>query len=432
MDKVILQHLISVPEKVLFTNMALTSEVYESYRYCFIKENNLKRSCLMKYKPSFCPNPFCPMHEQRSPNKLTSLKQKKWYVLKGYRYILNGQAVQRYQCKICRKGFSDRTFSINYWEKKHIDYNRLLFMLISCMGLRAVSRAFKCSPRTIENKLSRLTRQAVAVNSILREYVDLREDLSADGFESYTVSQYFPNNFNLLVGKDSQFVYFFNFSQLRRKGHMTEAQRCKAETLKKLVPIASGEVKNRFAELTDEVVRLQYKSRYKQNLLIDTDEKKEYAAELLQARYAMREKSEGFRLIHRRTSSRRPRTRFNPLFPVNYLDREIRKDLAEHVRESTRFGRNVNSALGRMELYLFYHNYLKPFRINRKKRIFGTHAEAAGLNIKMIEKLLTQWMKRRYFKSHLKLDLHAEKVWRRAYSTPGNLFMDILPAYVFS
>jgi hypothetical protein len=38
----------------------------------------------------------------------------------------------------------------------------------------------------------------------------LREDLAADGFESFNGSQYFPNNFNILVGKRSQCKHSLN------------------------------------------------------------------------------------------------------------------------------------------------------------------------------------------------------------------------------
>jgi len=386
----------------------------------------------MKQEPPFCPNTFCSFHHPSKSNVAYRIEQKKWYIRKGWRPLVNGQRIQRYQCKNCNRIFSDRTFSIDYWEKRHLDYKKLLMMLVSCMSLRSLSRIFICSPKTIENKLNRLTRQAIAAHSLLKDQLDLQENLTADGFESFTVSQYFPNNFNLLVGKNSQFVYNFNYSQLRRKGRMTEAQRSRSEKLKKEVPIASGEIINRFAELIDEALRLQRRSSNKHQLKIYTDEREEYASILSRSKFGLRSKSQGFRVFHHRTNSREPRNRSNPLFSVNYIDREIRKDLAEHVRESTRFGKNVNSAVCRMELYLFYHNYIKPFRINRRLRVYNTHAEAAGIQNKKIKKIMHMWIKRRFFLSHTELDLHSQKVWFRAYSTPGKWFTDVLPNYVFA
>ena len=44
-------------------------------------------------------------------------------------------------------------------------------------------------------------------------------------------------------------------------------------------------------------------------------------------------------------SGKAARTKNNRLFAVNYLDREIRKDNASHVRETVQFSRNGNSRM---------------------------------------------------------------------------------------
>jgi len=386
----------------------------------------------MSHSPPFCPNPFCPLHDPHQAGRAAGAMNRSWYLRKGWRFNAHAQRVQRYQCRRCRRYFSDRTFHIDYWGKRQLDYRRLLTMMSSCMSLRAMARAFHCAPKTVDNKLSRLTRQAVAVHTLLTEGKSLQEDLIADGFESFTVSQYFPNNFNLLAGEGSQFLYYFNYAQLRRKGRMRDSQKRRAESLRKKVPIADRQILTRFAELIIEAVKLQRNSPPRSLLRIHTDEKTEYALVLSQGSFGFRDRKEGYRIIHQRTSSRQRRDTSNPLFSVNYMDREIRKDLAEHVRQSTRFGRNVNSAVGRMELYLFYHNFLKPFRLNKRRRTYRTHAEAAGFERANIDRLLGMWMRRRFFKTHLRLDLHHEKVWRRAYSTPGKLLTDVVAQYVYA
>ena len=72
------------------------------------------------------------------------------------------------------------------------------------------------------------------------------------------------------------------------------------------------------------------------------------------------------------------RDRRNPLFPVNYIDRELRKDLAEHVRETVRFARNVNHCMERLWVYLLDHNVYKRFRINDRVGVERSHADEAG------------------------------------------------------
>lgn len=384
-----------------------------------------------KQLPPFCPNPACRLHHRQTIKHLTG-KARRWAHRKGYRFLRSGKAVQKFRCTRCGSHFSSRSFSIDYWEKRHLDYHRLLYMLVSSMSLRSIARALHCSMNTVVNKIERMTRQALAVQAQLAEELTLSEDLAADGFESFAVSQYFPNNFNLLVGTRSQFVYAMSYSQLRRKGRMTALQKQRAAELRASVPISAQEIANGFSLLVEQAVRFQQRPDGKKSVTLITDEKPDYVPVLSDAVYGWNDRSCGFRIHHHQVSGKLRRDRSNPLFPVNYMDREIRKDLAEHVRESTRYARNVNSSVGRMELYLFYHNFLKPFRINGCESRFRTHAEAAGISVKRSGQLLYRWLTRRFFKSHLHLEVHQEKVWRRAYSTPGKLQMDSLPAYVFA
>ena len=60
---------------------------------------------------------------------------------------------------------------------------------------------------------------------------EIKEQLVVDGFETFEYSQYFPYHFNLAVGKESQMLYFFTHSPLRRKGSMTAAQKVRRKEL---------------------------------------------------------------------------------------------------------------------------------------------------------------------------------------------------------
>ena len=84
-------------------------------------------------------------------------------------------------------------------------------------------------------------------------------------------------------------------------------------------------------------------------------------------------------MIHMTVNSKLPRTVFNPLFPSNYVDRELRKDQAAHRRETTCFGRNVANGLARMACYLGWHNYSKRYLIKARVHDRRTHAAAAGI-----------------------------------------------------
>src|SRR6056297_1148452 len=68
-----------------------------------------------------------------------------------------------------------------------------------------------------------------AFQAELTQDLGLTEDVAADGIESFVEDQYQPNNINLLVGSNSQFLYDFDYAHLRRKGCMTEYQKQQRE-----------------------------------------------------------------------------------------------------------------------------------------------------------------------------------------------------------
>lgn len=385
------------------------------------------------FRPPFCPHSTCSHHDPavaRGESRPAMLKNR-WYKNSGVRYLKSGQPVQMFTCKRCGRGFSTRTFSVDYWEKRHLDYPRLILMATSCMSVRAMGRACKCSPKTVDNKLGRLSRQAIGVTAKLMLITRLRENLAADGFESFNGSQYFPNNFNILVGKVSQFLYFVNYSQLRRKGQMTDYQKLKAQVLRKDASIPPFQISLRFAELVDEIVRLQGMPEARRVLRIYTDEKAEYAAILKAMEHGGRDPAEGYSITHVTICGKDHRGLNNELFPVNYMDREFRKDLAEHVRETTRFGRNVSNSVERMEIYRVHHNCIKKFRINTRDRVWETHAEAAGFDLQEVNNIMVKWTKRRVFYSHLELDMHLGKAWGHGYFSPRKQAMDYVPAFIY-
>ena len=162
--------------------------------------------------PPFCPNPACTNHHH--PPK------RKWFWKSGQYRTHTFGSIQRFICLSCFCRFSSQTFSIDYFAKKKINYHTIDKQLRSTGSIRDISRDLSCSTDTVLNRISRLAKNAIAVHSSLCATATYSEDLVADGFESFCVSQYFPNNITLLAGKESQYLYFANYCTLRRKGRM--------------------------------------------------------------------------------------------------------------------------------------------------------------------------------------------------------------------
>jgi transposase-like protein len=369
----------------------------------------------MKHPP-FCPNPDCKHHQLQE-------KKNGWFYHDGDFPLNDGKRIKRFRCKSCKKRFSENTFSLSYFLKKKGSFDYVFKQLKSTAGIRDISRDLKISPASVLLRIGRLARQSVSIHLTLRDRIELQEHLIADGFESFVVSQYFPNNINLLAGKNSQYLYSFDYSHLSRKGRMTSSQKRKNKRLKERFKLGTS-VATSFGRICHSVSHLLWRSRIGP-LILYTDKKNEYR-DVIKDFFFPKE------IQHIRISSKLARTTSNDLFSVNYLDREIRKALAEHVRETMRFGRNVNNMMERLAVYSLYHNYIKAYRINRKDDDYRdrTHAEAAGIDKKEIQKeLKTLFTQRRFLTRTPGIETQDLLLWKRCHVTPLNDTYQNVPAF---
>ena len=372
------------------------------------------------FRPPFCPNSECGNHYSHLPPT-------GWYVKNGnYQSRLFGR-IQRFRCRRCGTGFSAQTFSLDFCVKRKLSYRTVFSHLVTSSGIRDTARLLKVSPTTITNRITRLARQAVAVHSSLSSEVRLQEDLSADGFESFVYSQYFPNNIHLLVGKESQFWFALDYAHLRRKGRMTEYQKRKNEELQARFKLHRRSIYRSYQELVRTTLDLQERSG-RPSVRLFTDEHRQYARV-----YRDLSTDEKRRIQHRRISSRLPRTLHNDLFSVNYLDREIRKDNSDHTRETVQFARNASNCMERLAVYRFYHNYCKPYRIAKQQLSSVTHAEQAGIPAGRIRaEMKSFFTRRRFFRRVNGMSVSDCMIWLRSIVTPMKLTAEYLPAYAYS
>jgi hypothetical protein len=359
--------------------------------------------------PPFCPYKACLCHAH--PPKA------RWWRRFGFHPTHCFGDVPRFQCLSCGRTFSTQTFSTDYYAKRKIDYRRLEELLSSSMSVRSLARSFGCSCGSILNRSDRLARQAIAAHAELRPHAGRYEDVCIDGFVGFDRSQYFPNNITLSITADSRYVLSFTHATLRRSGTMHPAQKQRRDQLYRGLEFERRALERSFAQLLDELER-DRPPRLHKPLVIITDEKLEYERAFV-AHRLFRFQDEERRVARRRVNSKLPRTSYNPLFPSNYLDREIRKDQATHRRESTCFGRNVANGLSRLACYLGWHNYKKRFLIKAPVEDTRTHGEEAGVPTRAIELVRETLFTCRAFLSLIKLDEVEERIWKKAFPTPG-------------
>ena len=370
--------------------------------------------------PPFCPNKACSNYHHPQDHGT------RWFYKRGFYHRKNGMAIRRFECRSCGHSFSSRTFSIDYRTNKHISYHRLFTHLITCSGIRDMARDLNVAPTTVINRISRLSRQCQAVHHVLSSRILLAEELAADGFESFTVSQYFPNNIHLLAGTTSQFWYATDYAHLRRKGRMTEGQKARNKLLQQAFFSGRTTIYRSFSRIVEAIERLA-QTDSTTVVTLHTDEHIQYRRVLAAMTPNLR-----VPIRHVTIASTQPRTVRNNLFAVNYLDREIRKDCAAHVRETMKYARNVSTCLERLAIYRFYHNYLKPFRVDEAEYRTVSHGMMAGLDGREIAGEVKTLFTRRRFLYHLRSFSFSEAlVWLRGVATPLKRHAEYLPAYAW-
>ena len=375
----------------------------------------------MSRRPTCCPDPECELHTKGA-------KPAKWYGKDGTYETKAFGTVQRYLCKYCGKRFSEQTFALDYYAKKKLDYHTIFRQVITTGSTRDIARELGVSPATVANRISRLSRNSLAVLEGLKARMALREAFVADGFESFAVSQYFPDNINLLLGKESQYVWYVNYVTLRRKGRMRDDQKKKREELEKRFRPFPGALTAQFRLLLEEAVSIADRSG--KTLRLYTDEKKEYtraAADIPVLRKWQKER----RYQHIRISSKKARTLRNNLFSANYFDRELRKDQANHVRETVCFTRNVNNGMERLMIYVLYHNHCKDYREGDAEYKGVTHGQVAGVSGSREKDALRYFFTRRVFLSLEPVTGEARRLWVRGLITPLKQGREYVPNYAF-
>jgi transposase-like protein len=372
-----------------------------------------------------CPNKDCENHQNPSNNA-------DWYTKAGsYRTKVNGKQ-PRFLCRKCKRSFTSRTFSIDYFAKKKIDYQELLNQQISASGINDMARKFHCNTETVQNRIRRLSHQLQGAMALYLHDHKIQENLAADGLESFVESQFFPTNINLLVGKKSQFIYFIDSYYFKRKGAMTAEQKIVKKELYQTAYFEERTPSKSFDQLLDHVERI-WDKKEKKSLILDTDENPIYQWSC-KRHEGLKKAMESKEFLHRLTNSKVERNTDNKLFPCNYCDRMVRKDLAEHVRETVQFARDHNCSMERFTLYQFWLNFMKPYRIKPKKEgMAKTHAEAAKIPLKKREAVLKRAFKG--FRVELeeveeKLTPYSKRLWVNSLPTPTGKQNRWLPKFM--
>lgn len=228
----------------------------------------------------------------------------------------------------------------------------------------------------VRGRKAKMNRWGLLKHAKFLEQVTVEEPIVYDGLENFAYSQYDPNNINQAIGKDSFFVYDFNFSPLNRKGKMTSAQVKKKEKIEKKfgryptdgLRTSTRRVFERLLKRTENGLRLHSDEHFQYRRVVEVDLK-------------------GAKITHLKTSSKIIRNYQNPLFAVNYFDLQIRQETASFRRETIAFSKHSIAMLESYFLYVLYRNYMRPKFFKTPLRD-PRSAESPGMRIGLTKKIL--------------------------------------------
>ena len=366
--------------------------------------------------PPHCTNPECPNFH--SPPKY------RWFVRYGhYRTKLQGM-VPRFRCGCCRHVFSLMAYDIDYYNKHWVDYTKVIQLLVCGAGQLDIARYLRERCETIQIRMDRLARSALKAHHEILRHMTPDHSFAADGFESFCRSQYYPNNINLVAGSSCEFLYGLSLSVLRRKGRMTEGQkRRRAHLETRGIPHPRATQMSMRSLIQGLIEVLPNRSGIIRRILY-TDDHRAYPKAFRQ----IRDFSDHFR--HVRISSRKVRSRHNPLFPVNYLDRQFRKDLSDHGRETVQYSRCPSAMMSRLTVYQLFHNSIMHHRVKAaRKGDRQTRSELMGVPTADLHRILSGLCQRPFYHK-LRLTESEKKTWGMEWRNPGVRFGRRVPQFI--
>lgn len=324
-------------------------------------------------RPPYCPNPACSWHHQavcRIEGRFYCNGSRK---VSRFPYI-----TRRFECGRCGKHFSDSIFHLFYRDRTEPTYHRIFEAHRNCTSRRAISCELKCSLDTVQRRFKEMAAQGLLIQAKKAEKLKIAGSVAYDGLENFAGSQYDPNYINHVVGRETLFLYDFNFAPLNRKGRMSQRQK-----------IVKRQIENRRGRYPVTAIRdctrkllLRLLERSPADLLFHSDNHYAY-------RQAIKLLPEKARICHLITPAKLARNFRNRLFAINHCDNLTRHNLATFKRETIAFAKSSIGMIESFSLFMVWKNFMRTRFIKKQKRDPRSHLDSPAMRASLETKVLT-------------------------------------------
>lgn len=268
--------------------------------------------------------------------------------------------------------FSDSVFHLFYRDRTEPTYQQIFHSHVQGQSRRNLALDLGCSLDTVQRRFRKLAQQGLLIQASKTEELKIQESVAYDGLENFAFSQFDPNNVNHVVGRETYFLYDFNFSPLNRKGCKSPRQRRREQELE---AIHGRYPSNAIRVATRRILeRLLFRAEGK--LIFHSDDHFAY-------RMAIRSLPKGTKIEHLVTPGKVARNFRNKLFAINHVDILTRQQLTTFKRETIAFAKHSIAMVESFTLLMVWKNFMRTIFTKKHRRdpTANTHSPAMRVGI---------------------------------------------------
>ena len=293
---------------------------------------------------------------------------------------LNNMRRSRFLCQKCKITFSDNYFQMNY-RYRHKDQalsSKIFSALIGGMPNRRIAKMLDISEHCVRIRLTRLAQSGLVFQNELVQRHGINEAICYDGLENFSFSQYEPNNINQAIGRDSLFIYDFNYANLNRKGRTSVWQK-----------IRLAEIEAEHGRYNPRAIRITSTRIFKRLLKLNKKERLELLTdEHFQYKRSINKDLKGSPIDQVTVSSKATRNYQNILFSVNHADMMIRHRMKSFTRETIAFAKTAGVMCQKYALFMLHKNFMEPQFTKKHHRRVDADIRSPAEKARLVDRML--------------------------------------------
>jgi transposase-like protein len=271
-----------------------------------------------------------------------------FYVRNGsYQPACREAPVPRYKCKHCKRGFSDQTFRHDYRDHRPETNARLMELLVSGVGLRQAGRLLGLSSTAVVEKLRKLGATCGHLHDGLAAKLPEGRTYLVDEEETIVGSKTKPATVVIVMEKEHWFLCATGAAPIRRLGRVGSRRRELQDQEEARDGIRKDESHACVKAALEKLLTMAGRER----LHLQTDEKSSYKTLIDQVL--------GPGAGHSTTPGTDPRTKWNPLFPINVTMAMSRDNNGRLRRKSWLHSKMLDCLCFQLVLFAVYRNYIR-------------------------------------------------------------------------